>query len=97
MSSIKRLFFATFLAALSLPFLASASATPASLKRREDNSSSTSSSTSFTVRAYQSPYPEGQGLTGYHLIAKEGDFFLTKEAPHDPPVLSVDQEGHAKL
>ena len=87
---MKPLVLASFLATLPFAFLASASTTPTSVKRQ-------ASSTQFTVRSYESPFPEGQGLTGYYLDARQGDFFLTKKAPSNPPVLSVNQENRGTL
>lgn len=51
----------------------------------------------FTVRAYQSPYPAGTGLSGYYLNAADGSFYLSEEAPKRKPVLSVDHYGQATL
>lgn len=51
----------------------------------------------FTVRAYQSPYPAGTGLSGYYLKAESGSFYLSEEVPKQKPVLSVDNYGQATL
>lgn len=51
----------------------------------------------FTVRAYQSPYPIGQQLTGAYLSAEGGNFYLSQTAPASSPVLKVDQYGQAYL
>lgn len=51
----------------------------------------------FTVRAYESPYPAGSGLSGYYLNPEGGSFYLTEQAPKGKPVLSVDNYGQATL
>ena len=51
----------------------------------------------FTVRAYQSPSPVGQGLSGYYLAVEKGAIYLTKTAPYPKPTLDVDHFGQASL
>jgi len=52
----------------------------------------------FTVRAYESPFTVGQGLTGYYLTAYDGDFFIFKSAPSGGEVkLNVDVHGEASI
>ena len=34
----------------------------------------------FTVAAYESPYPTGQGITGYNLTARNGNLYLSPKA-----------------
>ncbi|KAF2495086.1 hypothetical protein BU16DRAFT_617955 [Lophium mytilinum] len=37
----------------------------------------------FTVKAFVSPHPEGEGLSGYNLIARHGLFYLSKTGRSD--------------
>ena len=38
----------------------------------------------FTVSAYESPYPVGEGLTGYNLTARHGNLYLSPKAGGEP-------------
>lgn len=51
----------------------------------------------FVVRAYQSPYPIGQQLSGDYLSAKDGSFYVTKVEPAKKAQLNVDPYGKAYL
>ena len=69
--------FNTFISALwlSLTALSLTQANP--LISRDDSPTPTRP---FTVAAYESPYPTGQGLTGYNLTARNGNFYLSPKA-----------------
>src|SRR5215469_8163984 len=52
----------------------------------------------FTVKAFQSPYPDGQALTGLSMTAHSGNFFLTNQVPaSDETVICVDGYSRAFL
>lgn len=62
----------------------------------------------FTVQAFQSPFPSGQGITGLSLTAQGGRFYLTEDTTHTCPadkpcglssqtVFSVDGLGRCYL
>lgn len=51
----------------------------------------------FVARAYQSPYPIGQQLSGDYLSAKDGSFYVTKAEPAKKAQLNVDPYGKAYL
>lgn len=34
----------------------------------------------FTVSAFESPYPVGQGITGFNLTARSGNLYLSPKA-----------------
>jgi hypothetical protein len=87
MKFLAHLFLTLFLA---LP-LAAASSLPHS------NTQRASASRTFTVQAYQSPYPTGQFLTGYYLFAKGGSLYLAPNRPSDVPVLSVNSDSRASI
>ena len=42
----------------------------------------------FTVAAFESPYPTGQGLTGYNLTARNGNLYLSPKANGEHETLS---------
>ncbi len=50
----------------------------------------------FTVSAFQSPYPVGQGITGYNMTAHSGNFYLSS-ATVQKAVLFVTGDGRAYL
>ena len=41
----------------------------------------------FSVAAFQSPSPVGQGLTGYNLTARNGNFYLSPKHDGKPETL----------
>lgn len=51
----------------------------------------------FVARAYQSPYPIGQQLSGDYVSADGGSFYVTKAVPAKKAQLSVDSSGKAFL
>lgn len=51
----------------------------------------------FVARAYQSPYPIGQQLTGAYLFAQSGSFYVSKAEPAKKAQLNVDPYGKAYL
>jgi len=51
----------------------------------------------FTVKAFQSPFPAGQGLTDLEMHAQNGAFFLNADKPKVPTVLSVNGLGMCAL
>lgn len=51
----------------------------------------------FVARAYQSPYPIGQQLSGAYLFAKDGSLYLSKAEPAEKAQLNVDPFGKAYL
>lgn len=51
----------------------------------------------FVARAYQSPYPIGQELSGAYLSAAGGSFYVTKAEPAKKAQLNVDSAGKAFL
>lgn len=51
----------------------------------------------FVARAYQSPYPIGQELSGAYLSANSGSFYVTKAEPAKKAQLNVDPFGKAYL
>ena len=70
-------------------FLSLTRATPAqasNLEPRDDDRATAAKSLSptrpFTVQAFQSPFPSGQGITGLVLTAQGGKFYLTTGKPH---------------
>lgn len=83
MLGLKTVFTAFAVAAFTVPFTF-ASSTPTRTTRP------------FTVQAYQ-PYTDGPGLTGYYLHARDGFFYLARQASNPQLVLSVDNYGLATL
>ncbi|MCJ1264174.1 hypothetical protein MMC22_004045 [Lobaria immixta] len=83
MLGLKTVFTAFAVAAFTVPFTF-ASSTPSRTTRP------------FTVQAYQ-PYTDGPGLTGYYLHARDGFFYLARQASNPQLVLSVDNYGLATL
>lgn len=73
---------------LALTFLA-ACAIPLALA---DNPSRT-----IVARAYQSPYPIGQQLSGAYLYANGGSFYVSKAEPPKKARLNVNEIGKAYL
>lgn len=51
----------------------------------------------FNARAYQSPYPIGQQLSGAWLSADDGSFYVSKAEPAKKALLNVDSVGKAYL
>lgn len=51
----------------------------------------------FVARAYQSPYPIGQQLSGAYLSAQSGSFYVTTAEPANKAQLNVDPYGKAYL
>lgn len=51
----------------------------------------------FIARAYQSPYPIGQQLSGAWVFPSAGSLYLSKEEPNKKAVLNVDSVGKAWL
>lgn len=50
----------------------------------------------FTVSAFQSPYPVGQGITGFNMTAHSGNFYLSS-ATVQKAVLFVTGDGRVYL
>lgn len=71
--------FNAFISALCLSLAALTQAGP--LIDRADTPTPTSP---FTIAAYESPYPTGQGLTGYNVTARNGNFYLSPKASGKP-------------
>lgn len=51
----------------------------------------------FVARAYQSPYPIGQQLSGAYLFANSGNFYVSKAEPATKAKLSTDSGEKAYL
>lgn len=51
----------------------------------------------FVARAYQSPYPIGQQLSGAYLSAQDGSFYVSTAEPKKKAELNVDPYGKAYL
>ena len=73
--------FNTFVSALWLSLTALSLTQAGPLVSRDDSPTPTRP---FTVAAFESPYPTGQGLTGYNLTARNGNFYLSPKANGKP-------------
>ena len=62
-----------------------------------DESSNPTPTRPFTVEAFESPYPSGQGFTGLILTAEGGNFILNATKPRNPTVLFVNGLGRCYL
>lgn len=51
----------------------------------------------FVARAYQSPYPIGQQLSGAYLFVDKGSFYVSKAEPANKAHVNVDSVGKAYL
>lgn len=85
--------------------LVSTQALPALQIRDDDEDGPPAPTRSFTVSAFVSPLPLGQGITGLNLTARGGNFFLspdpngevtlTEPNVGDPTVFGTDNEMRA--